>query len=164
MPQIEQLPDIFFSQLFWLLLVFGIIFFGIGRGMVPKIQSTVEAREKRIADDLATAEQARLAADETEAAYRVRMEESRAEALKVTQAAKQATAREAEERMRAADAEIGGRIETAEAQIRGAMQAAMGEIEAVAAEAAREMVAKLAGVSVSSERAVEAVRTVVANG
>ena len=35
MPQIEQLPFIFFSQLFWLAVVFGIIFFVIGRGMVP---------------------------------------------------------------------------------------------------------------------------------
>jgi F-type H+-transporting ATPase subunit b len=42
MPQINQLSDIFFSQLFWLLLVFGIIYFGIARGMVPKIQSTVD--------------------------------------------------------------------------------------------------------------------------
>ena len=42
MPQITQLPFIFFSQLFWLAIVFGIIFFGIGRGMLPKIQSTVD--------------------------------------------------------------------------------------------------------------------------
>ena len=59
MPQIEQLPFIFTSQLFWLLVVFGIIFFGIGRGMLPKIQSTVEVREKKIAGDLAAAQQAR---------------------------------------------------------------------------------------------------------
>ena len=50
MPQITQLPLIFFSQLFWLLVVFAIIFFGIGRGMLPKIQGTVESREKKIAD------------------------------------------------------------------------------------------------------------------
>ena len=55
MPQINQLAEIFFSQLFWLLVVFGIIYFGIARGMVPKIQSTVELREKKIADDLAKA-------------------------------------------------------------------------------------------------------------
>ena len=52
MPQIDQLPDIFFSQLFWLAVVFGFIFFVIGRGMLPKIQSTVELREKKIAEDL----------------------------------------------------------------------------------------------------------------
>ena len=74
MPQITQLPIIFFSQLFWLLLVFGIIFFGIGRGMLPKIQSTVEAREKRIADDLARAQAARTEAEKTEEAWRARQQ------------------------------------------------------------------------------------------
>ena len=59
MPQINQLPDIFFSQLFWLLVVFGIIYFWIGRGMVPKIQSVVEDRDRKIADDLAAAQRAR---------------------------------------------------------------------------------------------------------
>jgi len=49
MPQLNQLPEIFWSQLFWLVVVFGIIFFAIGRGMVPKIQSTVDARDKKIA-------------------------------------------------------------------------------------------------------------------
>ena len=55
MPQINQLPFIFASQLFWLLVVFGIIYFFIGRGMVPKIQSVVEQRDTKIAEDLAAA-------------------------------------------------------------------------------------------------------------
>ena len=33
MPQINQLTAIFFSQLFWLLVVFGIIYFVISIGM-----------------------------------------------------------------------------------------------------------------------------------
>ena len=59
MPQITQLPYIFASQLFWLAVVFGLIFFGIGRGMLPKIQSTVDDREKKIAEDLERAQGAR---------------------------------------------------------------------------------------------------------
>jgi F-type H+-transporting ATPase subunit b len=81
MPQLNQLALVAYSQLFWLLLVLAVIYFGIGKLMLPKIQSTVEARDKRIADDLAAAQAARVAADETEAAYRARIDESRAEAL-----------------------------------------------------------------------------------
>jgi F-type H+-transporting ATPase subunit b len=164
MPQIEQLPFIYASQIFWLVVVFGILLVGIGYGMLPKIQSTVEARDAQIASDLATAEQARAEADRTEAAYRARMEESRAEALKVTAAAKQAGARESEERIRTADQAIQVRTEAAEAQIRAASEAAMGEIETVAADAAQDLVTKLAGVSVSRERAAEAVRAALSNG
>ena len=158
MPQINQLPFIYASQLFWLAVTFGLIFFGIGLGMLPKIQSTVASRDKRIADDLAEAERARAAADETEAAWRVRMDESRAEAMKLTASAKQDTARETETRIKAADAEANARVEAAEARIRGATEAAMAEIETVAAEAAQEMVARLAGVNVSPERAAAAVK------
>ena len=88
MPQINQLADAAYSQFFWLLLVLAILYFGIGRMMLPKIQSTVDSRDRRIADDLAAAQAARAAAEDTEAAYRARMDASRAEALKVAQAAK----------------------------------------------------------------------------
>jgi F-type H+-transporting ATPase subunit b len=88
MPQLNQLGDVFGSQLLWLLLTLAVMYFGIGRAMLPKIQSTVDARNSRIAEDLAAAERAKAAAEETEHAYRARMEQSRVEALKVTQAAK----------------------------------------------------------------------------
>src|SRR5687768_14406085 len=103
MPQINQLADVAFSQFFWLLLVLGAIYFGIGKAMLPKIQSTVDARDQRIAGDLEAAQAARAAADETETAYRARMDEARAEGLKLASAAKQDAARETETKMRAAN-------------------------------------------------------------
>jgi len=56
MPQINQLADVAWSQFFWLLLVLALIYFGIGRAMLPKIESTMAARDRQIADDLAAAE------------------------------------------------------------------------------------------------------------
>ena len=164
MPQINQLGFAAYSQFFWLLLVLAIIYFAIGRRMLPTIEETVEARNKRIADDLAEAEAARAAADRTEEAYRARMEESRAAALKVTQEAKQAAARETEQRLHAADAEIGQKVSAAEERIRSAADAAMAEIENVAAEAAQAMVAKLSGANVTREQAQQAVKAALANG
>ena len=158
MPQITQLPLIYASQLFWLAVTFGLIFFVIGMGMMPKIQSTVAARDKRIADDLAEAQRARATADEIEAKWRARMDESRAEAMKLTASAKQETARETEVRIKAADAEAHARVEAAEVRIRTATDAAMAEVESVAAEAAQDMVSRLAGVTVSRERAAAAVK------
>ena len=164
MPQINQLADILYSQLFWLLLTLAVIYFGIGRAMVPKIQSTVEARDARIADDLAAADAARRAADVTEEAYRTRMNESRGEALKVTAEAKQASARATEARVSEADAANRGKLEAAEARLRVATATALADIENVAAEAAQEMVAKLAGVSVSRDEAAQAVKAELAHG
>ncbi len=107
MPQIVQLPYIFASQLFWLAVVFGIIFFVIGRGMLPKIQSTVELREKQIADDLERAQAARSEAEETEAAWRARMDVAGADAARIAQEAKQDSAAKTEAKVRAAAGGVG---------------------------------------------------------
>lgn len=158
MPQLDQLPEIYASQIFWLAIVFGLLFFVIGRGMLPKIQATVDSRDARIAEDLAGAERARGEADEIEAAYRARVEEARSEALRVTQASKQDVAREAEVQIKAADAEIHAKTSAAEDQIRQASQAAMQQVEEVAAEIAQDLVVKLAGVQVDRARAAQAVK------
>jgi F-type H+-transporting ATPase subunit b len=158
MPQIAQLPYIFASQLFWLTIVFGILFFGIGRGMLPKIQSTVDAREKQIAEDLERAQAARVEADETEAQWRARMDAARAEAARLAQEAKQESARQTEAKVKKAADKINSKVESAEAKIREAVVAARAEIEAVAVEATQEMVGRLTGIKVDKRDAAEAVK------
>jgi F-type H+-transporting ATPase subunit b len=158
MPQITQLSFIFFSQLFWLLLVFGIIFFGIGRGMLPKIQGTVEAREKKIAEDLERAQAARAGAEETEAAWRARMDAARSEAARLAQEAKQESARQTEAKVKAAADKLNLKVESSETKIREALASARAEIESVAAEATREMIQRLTGIQVESEEVVAAVK------
>ena len=161
MPQINQLPDIFFSQLFWLAVVFGIIYFWIGRGMVPKIQSVVEDRDKKIADDLAAAQRAREEAEASEEAYRERIDASRSEAMKVAQEAKHQAALDTEKRLKAVDAKIGKKVEEAEAKIRAAAEAARRDLEPVAAEAASALVAKLTGQKIAAKDAEPAVKAVL---
>jgi F-type H+-transporting ATPase subunit b len=163
MPQLNQLSEVIFSQLFWLLLTLAVMYFGIGRGMLPKIQSTVDSRDKRIADDLAAAERAKADAETTEEAYRLAMDEARGEAHKVTQAAKAETARDAEQRLHAADAELAGKAATAETSLRAASAAAVADIESIAAQAAEEIVAKLTGLKVGQGEAANAVKAAMAN-
>ena len=161
MPQINQLPDIFFSQLFWLLVVFGIIYFWIGRGMVPKIQSVVEDRDRKIADDLAAAQRARDQAEAAEEAYRERIDASRSEAMKLAQEAKHQAALDTEKKLKAIDAKIGKKVADAEAKIRDAAEAARRELEPVAAEAASQLVSKLTCQTVAAKDAEPAVKAVL---
>ena len=158
MPQLNQLPEVFWSQLFWLAVVFAIIFFGIGMGMLPKIQSTVDARDKKVADDLERAQAARAKADETEAAWRERMDQARAEAARLAQAAKQESAQATEAKVKKAADKIGLKADAASAKIRQAVDAARAEIEAVAAEASQEMVRRLTGITVDNKEAAAAVK------
>ncbi len=157
MPQLDQLSDVILSQLFWLAITLGFIYFVIGRGMVPRIQSTVDKRDERIAEDLAVAEQARAKADEIEEAYRQRMDASRAEAMKATAAAKQEAARKIEKRVDKANASNQAKLEKAEARIRAARESARAEIAAVSAELTQDVVAKVAGLKISKAEALKAV-------
>jgi F-type H+-transporting ATPase subunit b len=159
MPQLSQLAEVLPSQLLWLAIGLGFIFFVIARGMVPKIQATVDAREEKIAGDLEAAQRARLAADETEAAWRARMDGSRAEAARVAQEAKQESAREMEAKVKKAADKINLKVAAAEARIRASLESGRAEIEGVAAEVTRDMVAKLTGLQIPEKDAVRAVRT-----
>jgi F-type H+-transporting ATPase subunit b len=158
MPQLSQLSDVLLSQLFWLAIALGFIFFVIARGMVPKIQATMSDREKRMASDLERAQQARVAADETEAAWRARMDAARSDAARIAQEAKQKSAAKTEAKVQAAADKIGVKVEAAETRIREALTAARSEIEAVAADAARDMVVRLTGLEVDPKDAAEAVK------
>ena len=158
MPQIEQLPFIFSSQLFWLAVVFGIIFFVIGRGMVPKIQSTVDAREKQIADDLEKAQAARAAADQTEEAWRERMDAARAEAARIANEAKQASALDTEAKVKKAADKLALKVEASEKKLGEAVQSARTEIEAVATELTQDLVSRLTGMKVEKTDAASAVK------
>jgi F-type H+-transporting ATPase subunit b len=163
MPQLNQLPDVVLSQLFWLALVLGFIYFVIARGMVPKIQATVDQRDQRIADDLAAAERAKADADATEEAYRQKMDESRAEAMKRTTAAKQEGALATEKRLAKADKSIQDKAAKAEAKVRESREAALANLESVAVELAQDIVGKVASVSVSKDEATKAVKAALSN-
>ena len=158
MPQLSQLSEVLLSQLFWLAIGLGFIFFVIARGMVPKIQATVDQRESKIAGDLEQAQAARAAADRTEAEWRERMDAARAEAFRIAQEAKQASARDTETKVKAVADKLMQKVEKAEAKIRQARESARAEIEAVAAEATREMIARLTGIRVDAKVAADAVK------
>ena len=164
MPQIAQLTaDNWYlaSQLFWLLVVFAGIYAVIGPGMLPKIEATVDARDRKVADDLAAAKAAHAAADNLEESYRQQSDASRAAAQKAVADAKDKAARDAEKRLAKIDAELGDKLAAAETEVAAARKSAMAEIESVAAEAAGDLVARLSGVKVAAADAKAAVKAVI---
>lgn len=161
MPQIAQLGETYASQIFWMLLVFGFIFFVVGRGMVPKVMQTVSMRDQQISDDLAAAAAARAQADEEEEAWRKRENANRAKAQEIIAEAKAAAARSTEARLGETNARLDSQVSEAEGRIAAARSGALDEIEQVAAEAANDIVERLAGVKVDSAAARAAVKEVL---
>ena len=164
MPQIAQLAATYSSQVFWLLVTFGFVFFVIGLGMVPKVQSTMDARSKKIADDLAAAKASFAQADTLEEDWRARENQIRAEAQAIIAEAKAKAAVDTEAKLAEADRVIADKVTAAEASVASARDAAMAEMESVAAEAASQMAQRVAGTSVTPKAASAAVKAAMAHG
>lgn len=164
MPQIEQISEVLASQVFWLLVFFGLTFALVGLGMVPKIMGTVDMRDQQIAADLAAAQAARDAADSEEAAWRSRENANRAAAQGVIGEAKAKAAKASETKLAKAQAKLDKRLAEAEAGIDAARTSALAEIEDVAADAARDIVARIAGTTIEPAAAQAAVKEVMAHG
>jgi F-type H+-transporting ATPase subunit b len=158
MPQIDQIGTIYASQLVWLLIVFAIIYIVIGRGMLPKIEGTIHARNDKISGDLAAAQKARDEATTVEAKYRAEMEAAHQGATASIQSAKDGAVRDAEVKLKAAQADIAEKLGHAELALANARAKALAEIEGIAADAVRDIVDRLAGIDVSEGDALVAVR------
>ncbi|MFC0205378.1 F0F1 ATP synthase subunit B family protein [Novosphingobium soli] len=164
MPQIAQLGEFYSSQIFWLLVFFGITFFVVGRGMVPKVMDTVAQRDNQIAADLKAAEAARAQADAEEASWRTRENANRAEAQGLIAEARAKAAAAATEKLAGAQARIDATIASAEARIAEARRSAAAEIEDVAADATREIVSRVAGLSLDDAAVRGAVKENLVHG
>jgi len=162
MPQIDQISSIYFSQLVWLLLVFAIIYVVIGRGMLPKIEGTVQARADKVSGDLAAAETARDQAAVLNRDYHAEMDAAHNGAAGAIQKAKDEAVRDTELKLRLAHDDIAGKLHHAELALGEARARAFGEIENVAADAVRDIVARLSGADVSEGDALVAVRASLA--
>ena len=57
MPQLD--PEFWFSQIFWLIITFGILYFVLSKLILPKISDNLETRKSQVLDNLELAEKQR---------------------------------------------------------------------------------------------------------
>lgn len=164
MPQLYQMGAIYASQLFWLAIVFGLIYFGIGKAMVPRIERTIDDRNGRIAGDLAAAEAARATVTAQDTAYHAGLDAARSQAMHTTADAKLAATLAAEQRLKASDAAAEVRMADAMARVDTAKHHAVDEIEQATVEAVEQIVARVSGVTVDRSIVERRVRAELAHG
>ena len=164
MPQLSQIGEIYASQFFWLAIVFALIYFGIGKAMVPRIERTIDDRAARITGDLAAAEHARRVAQKTDEAYHAGLDAARSQAMKTIAEAQAKATAEIEAKNKESDAAIALRMEKAMTRIGETRRAALGEIGSTTVDAVEAIVAKLSGVSVDRAAAEEQVKAELAHG
>ncbi|HEX9767729.1 MAG TPA: F0F1 ATP synthase subunit B' [Kiloniellales bacterium] len=158
MPQFDFAT--FPSQIFWLIVSFAALYFLLARSALPRIGAALEARQRKIDDDLERATELELKAKDALSAYEAELEAARDQAQSAIRQAGEDMAAEAERQHRELAAKLAADVEDAEKRIAAARKDALAHIQQVANEAARAATARLIGVEVDEGQASQAVAAV----
>jgi len=133
------------SQITWLIIVFGLLYFILAKFILPKLGSTITERGDRIADDLDAASRMQREAEDAQKSYERALADAKAKAHNVAESTRQSVNDEIAKELEVADAQAAEQAVIAEARIKKIREGAMANIDSVASDAASEIVAKLLG-------------------
>lgn len=133
------------SQIFWLFLVFGALYFVLATFILPRLREGLSERSDRISDDLDQASNMQREAEEAEKAYTRSLADARAKAMNVAETTRQSIDAEISSEIEAADIEANKQAEIAEKNISKIKTQALSNIESIASDTASEVVLELIG-------------------
>ncbi|MEQ8193902.1 MAG: F0F1 ATP synthase subunit B' [Rhodospirillales bacterium] len=145
MPQLD--PNTFLPQVVWLVITFGVLFLVMWRIALPRIADVLEARQKRMEDNLEKAEDFKKEAQAALDAYEAAMAKARDQALGVIAGAREAMAEETAKRQAELGEALAERIDEGEARIEQAKKEAIGQIQGMASELTAAAMERLVGES-----------------
>jgi F-type H+-transporting ATPase subunit b len=151
----------FSSQIFWLIVCFGTLYYLLSRRALPRVSEILEARQDRIAADLDQAQRLRREAEAALASYEQAMAKAQDEAQALLADVQNRLQAEAAERQAELDRQLAGQLADAEARIANARDRALAEVADAAAGAAQAAAERLAGIKVPADAAKAALRGVV---
>lgn len=147
--------ETFASQLVWLAICFVALYLLISRIAVPRIGGIIEAREGKIAGDLAEAQRLKGDSEAALAAYEKSLADARGRAQAIGGEIHAKLHAEAEENRKRLEAKLNAQLADAEKQIAGTKSAAMANVRGIATDAASAIVERLVGTA-PAKPAVEA--------
>jgi len=161
----EAMPQLDFStyasQIFWLFVTFGLLYWLVAKKAIPAIGGAVEHRRARIADDLDEARRLKERAEKALADYEARLAEARTKAQATVAEHKARITAELDAERQRLEAELAEKIAQAEAETKAARDKALKEIGGVIGELAGEIVARLGGEKPDREELEAAARKAV---
>lgn len=138
-------PSTFPSQLLWLAIAFGLLYYVMARVIVPRFHGVVETREVTVARDLDAAATAKRDAEAAGSAYEKALAEAKASAQAIATRTRDAMTAEADAKRRSLEEGLAERLAAAEAQISARKAEAMGNVRAIAEETAVAIVERITG-------------------
>jgi F-type H+-transporting ATPase subunit b len=159
MPQLD--PAFWPTQLFWLAITFIALYLVIWRIALPRIADVLEARQRKLDDDLKKAAALKDEAEAILAEYEKMRAAAQASAHDALQKAQTAMKAEAERQGHALAARLGQQTDEAEARIAAAKEGALASLEGTVNEVVAAATEKLIGVKAGDQEIARVVGSVM---
>ena len=154
MPQLN--PEYWFSQIFWLLLIFGALYVFLWKTILPKITRNLENRKSKILADLDDAESSKQTLEKKISEYNKILDQAKSDARKIMNESRKKIGEDIKIKKDNFDLEIGKEIKKAEKEIESLKLSSVEHINKIAMETSSEIVEKIVGTkaNVSSVSAI----------
>jgi F-type H+-transporting ATPase subunit b len=148
MPQLN--PEFWISQIFWLILTFGILYVVLSKLILPKISANLELRKSQIQENIEAAEKQREDSELKLKEYDGIVLKSKLEAKSFFKGAREKVLKDINSKKNVLDQQIDEEIKKAEQEIEQLKKDAPEKINKIAIEASSELVKKLIGADVNN--------------
>ena len=148
MPQLD--PEFWFSQIFWLIITFGILFILLSKLILPKISENIEVRKSQISENIEAAEKEREESENKIKEYEKIILDSKTEAKNYFNKAREKILKDIDKKREALESEINEEINKAEIEISELVSKSPEKINKIAAETSSDLINQLIGVEVNN--------------
>ena len=145
------------SQIFWLILTFGILYFVLANFILPRIGKGISERSDRIADDLDTASRMQKDAEQALLEYERVTAAAKAKAHNIAETTRKSVDAEVEREIEAAEAEFANKQAIADERISKIRASALSKIDTVAEDTVSAIVEKLGSLKASTSQIKSAI-------
>ena len=148
MPQLD--PEFWISQIFWLVLTFGVLYIVLSKLILPKISANLELRKSQIQDNIEAAEKQRKDSESKLKEYDDIIFKSKLEAKNIFKDSREKVIKDINNKKETLENQINEEIEKAEKEIEVVKKSAPEKINKIAIEASSELVKKLIGAEINN--------------
>jgi F-type H+-transporting ATPase subunit b len=138
----------FAPQIFWLVIIFGLLYVLMSRIALPRVGGIIENRSAKIASDLGAARDMQSKAQAAAAANDENLRRRREEAQAIGREAQNKIAAESARQRALAESQSAEKIRAADERIASAKTRALSNVEQIAVDAAAAIVEKLTGAKI----------------
>ena len=148
MPQLN--PEFWVSQIFWLILTFGILYVVLSKLILPKISNNLESRKSQILENIEAAEKQREDSETKLEEYEKIISKSKLEAKNIFSQSREKVLKDISAKREVLDKQIDEEISKAEQEINNLRESAPDKINMIAIETSSELIQKLIGAEVNN--------------